>query len=68
MLTGGVVLTVAGMIILQGIEDVLQGVVNVTNVEKSVILKCSVGEGHPEILSSEKDEVSKAEVRKLSQS
>ena len=31
MLTGGIVLTVAGMIILQGIEDVLQGVVNVTS-------------------------------------
>lgn len=39
MLIGGVVLTVAGMIILQGIKDVLQGVVNVTSVEKSVILK-----------------------------
>ena len=54
----GVVLTVTGMIILQGIEDVLQGVVNVTSVEKSVILKLSVGEGHPEIFSSGKDEVS----------
>ena len=38
MLTGGVVLPVVGMIILQGIEDVLQGVVNVTSVKKSVIL------------------------------
>ena len=33
-MTGGVVLTVARMIVLQGIEDVLQGVVNVTSVEK----------------------------------
>ena len=36
--TGRVVLTVARMIVLQGI-DVLQGVVNVTSMEKSVILK-----------------------------
>ena len=33
-MTGGVVLTVARMIVFQGIEDVLQGVVNVTSVEK----------------------------------
>ena len=39
-MTGGVVLTVARMIVLQGIEDVLQGVINVTSVEKLVILKC----------------------------
>ena len=44
--TGTVVLTVAEMIILQEIEDALQRVVNVIGVEKSVILKWSVGEGH----------------------
>ena len=38
-----------------------------TLVEESVILKRSVGEGHPKIFSSGKDEVSIAEVRKLSQ-
>ena len=38
-MTGGVVLTVARMIVLQGIEDVLEGVINVTSVEKLVILK-----------------------------
>ena len=34
MLTGGVVLTVAGMIILQGIEDVLQGFVTSQNFQQ----------------------------------
>ena len=38
-----------------------------TLVEKSVTLKWSVGEGNPKIFSSGEDEVSMAEVRKLSQ-
>ena len=56
MVTGGVVLTAARMTILQGI-DVLEGVINVTSVEKSVILKwCRRG----------KDQVCIAGVGKLS--
>ena len=53
---GGVVLTAARMTVLQGI-DVLEGVINVTSVEKSVILKwCRRG----------KDQVCIAGVGKLS--
>ena len=57
----------AGIIIFQGIEDVLQGVINVISVEKLVILKRSVAEGNPKIFSSGKHKVSIARVGKLSQ-
>ena len=67
----GLLLHTAGL----GVQDVYFSLVAygedkdypITLVEKSVILKWSVGEGHPKIFSSEKDEVSIAEVRKSSQ-
>ena len=54
-------------IIFQGIEDVLQGVINVISVEKLVILKRSVADGNPKIFSNGKHKVSIARVGKLSQ-